>query len=60
MLTERFWNTLHACNVKIAVFGPALDNPEQLKKFISWKTDMIVTDRPDLLTEMLSNEQQQK
>jgi glycerophosphoryl diester phosphodiesterase len=51
VMTERFVRESHAKN--IAVEPWTVDDPELMKTYIQWGVDGIITDRPDLLMEVL-------
>ena len=52
IMTERFVREAHAKN--IAVEPWTVDNPELMKQYIEWGVDGIITDRPDLMVEVLN------
>lgn len=51
IMTKRFIREAHARN--IAVEPWTVDDPELMKKYIEWGVDGIMTDRPDLMIEVL-------
>ena len=51
IMTERFIREAHAKN--IAVEPWTVDDPELMKQYIEWGVDGIITDRPDLMVEVL-------
>jgi glycerophosphoryl diester phosphodiesterase len=51
IMTRRFIREAHAKN--IAVEPWTVDDPELMKQYIEWGVDGIMTDRPDLLVEVL-------
>lgn len=51
IMTERFIREAHAKN--IAVEPWTVDDPQLMKQYIEWGVDGIMTDRPDLLAELL-------
>jgi len=51
IMTKRFIREAHAKN--IAVEPWTVDDPELMKQYIEWGVDGIITDRPDLMTELL-------
>jgi len=51
IMTERFIREAHAKN--IAVEPWTVDDPELMKQYIEWGVDGIITDRPDLMMEVL-------
>jgi glycerophosphoryl diester phosphodiesterase len=51
IMTKRFIREAHARN--IAVEPWTVDDPELMKKYIEWGVDGIITDRPDLMLEVL-------
>ena len=51
IMTKRFIREAHARD--IAVEPWTVDDPELMKKYIEWGVDGIITDRPDLMIEVL-------
>lgn len=51
IMTKRFIREAHAKN--IAVEPWTVDDPELMKQYIEWGVDGIITDRPDLMIEVL-------
>jgi glycerophosphoryl diester phosphodiesterase len=51
IMTERFIREAHAKN--IAVEPWTVDDPELMQQYIEWGVDGIITDRPDLMVELL-------
>lgn len=51
IMTKRFIREAHAKN--IAVEPWTVDDPELMKQYIEWGVDGIITDRPDLMIELL-------
>ncbi|MCC7119557.1 MAG: glycerophosphodiester phosphodiesterase [Anaerolineales bacterium] len=51
VLTERFVQEAHAKNISVEPW--TVDDPELMKLYIQWGVDGIITDRPDLLLEVL-------
>jgi glycerophosphoryl diester phosphodiesterase len=51
VMTERFVREAHAKNVAVEPW--TVDDPELMKQYIAWGVDGIITDRPDLLLEVL-------
>jgi glycerophosphoryl diester phosphodiesterase len=51
IMTKRFIREAHAKNIAIEPW--TVDNPELMKQYISWGVDGIMTDRPDLMIEVL-------
>ena len=51
IMTKRFIRESHAKN--IAVEPWTVDDPELMKQYIEWGVDGIMTDRPDLMVEIL-------
>lgn len=51
IMTERFIREAHAKN--IAVEPWTVDDPELMRQYIAWGVDGIITDRPDLMVEVL-------
>ena len=51
IMTERFIREAHAKNVKVEPW--TVDDPELMKQYIEWGVDGIMTDRPDLMVEVL-------
>ncbi len=54
IMTERFIREAHAKNVKVEPW--TVDDPELMKQYIEWGVDGIITDRPDLMLEVLSKQ----
>lgn len=52
IMTKRFIREAHAKN--IAVEPWTVDDPELMKQYIEWGVDGIITDRPDLMIEVLN------
>ncbi|MEO8357088.1 MAG: glycerophosphodiester phosphodiesterase [Chloroflexota bacterium] len=52
IMTQRFIREAHAKN--IAVEPWTVDDPELMKQYIEWGVDGIITDRPDLMIEVLN------
>lgn len=51
IMTERFIREAHARNIKVEPW--TVDDPELMKQYIEWGVDGIITDRPDLMIEVL-------
>ena len=51
IMTERFIREAHAKNVKVEPW--TVDDPELMRRYIEWGVDGIMTDRPDLMIEVL-------
>jgi len=51
ILTKRFIREAHAKNLKVEPW--TVDDPELMKQYINWGVDGIITDRPDLMIEVL-------
>ena len=51
IMTERFIWEAHAKNVKVEPW--TVDDPELMRQYIDWGVDGIMTDRPDLMIEVL-------
>jgi len=52
IMTKRFIREAHAKN--IAVEPWTVDDPQLMEQYIEWGVDGIITDRPDLMVEVLS------
>jgi glycerophosphoryl diester phosphodiesterase len=52
IMTKRFIREAHARN--IAVEPWTVDDPKLMKQYIDWGVDGIITDRPDLMVEILA------
>ena len=53
IMTERFLREAHAKNIKVEPW--TVNDPELMKQYIEWGVDGIITDRPDLMVEILNN-----
>ncbi|HET7144266.1 MAG TPA: glycerophosphodiester phosphodiesterase [Anaerolineales bacterium] len=51
VLTKRFIQEAHAKNVRVEPW--TVDDPELMKQYIDWGVDGIITDRPDIMLEVL-------
>jgi glycerophosphoryl diester phosphodiesterase len=51
IMTKRFIREAHAKNIKVEPW--TVDNPQLMKQYIEWGVDGIMTDRPDLMIEVL-------
>ncbi|MCC6260022.1 MAG: glycerophosphodiester phosphodiesterase [Anaerolineales bacterium] len=51
VMTERFIQSAHAKNIRVEPW--TVDDPELMKRYIDWGVDGIITDRPDLMLEIL-------
>jgi glycerophosphoryl diester phosphodiesterase len=51
IMTERFIREAHAKNIKVEPW--TVDDPALMKQYIKWGVDGIITDRPDLMIELL-------
>jgi glycerophosphoryl diester phosphodiesterase len=51
VMTERFVREAHAKNIHVEPW--TVNDPELMKLYISWGVDGIITDRPDLMLEIL-------
>lgn len=51
VMSEQFVQAAHAVNVKVEPW--TINDPEQMKLYIGWGVDGLITDRPDLLLEVL-------
>ncbi|WKZ42795.1 MAG: glycerophosphodiester phosphodiesterase [Anaerolineales bacterium] len=51
IMTERFIRESHAKNIRVEPW--TVNDPELMKRYIEWGVDGIITDRPDLLIELL-------
>ncbi|HSG45995.1 MAG TPA: glycerophosphodiester phosphodiesterase [Anaerolineales bacterium] len=51
IMTKRFIREAHAKNIKVEPW--TVDDPELMKQYIEWGVDGIITDRPDLMVEIL-------
>ena len=50
-MTERFILEAHAKNIKVEPW--TVNDPTLMKQYIEWGVDGIITDRPDLLLQVL-------
>lgn len=53
VMTKRFIREAHAKNVKVEPW--TVDDPELMKQYIGWGVDGIMTDRPDIMMEVLKD-----
>ena len=51
IMTERFIREAHAKDIRVEPW--TVDDPELMKQYIEWGVDGIITDRPDLMIEVL-------
>ena len=51
IMTERFIREAHAKNVAVEPW--TVDDPQMMRQYIEWGVDGIMTDRPDLMIEVL-------
>jgi glycerophosphoryl diester phosphodiesterase len=51
IMTERFIREAHAKNVRVEPW--TVDDPGLMRQYIEWGVDGIITDRPDLMVEVL-------
>ena len=51
IMTKRFIREAHAKNIRVEPW--TVDDPELMKQYIEWGVDGIMTDRPDLMIEVL-------
>jgi len=51
IMTKRFIRESHAKNIKVEPW--TVNDPELMKQYIAWDVDGIITDRPDLMIEIL-------
>jgi glycerophosphoryl diester phosphodiesterase len=51
IMTKRFIREAHAKNLKVEPW--TVDDPELMKQYIEWGVDGIMTDRPDLMIDVL-------
>ena len=52
IMTERFIREAHAKNIRVEPW--TVDDPELMRQYIEWGVDGIITDRPDLMIEVLN------
>jgi glycerophosphoryl diester phosphodiesterase len=52
IMTERFIREAHSKNIKVEPW--TVDDPGLMKQYIEWGVDGIITDRPDLMIEVLN------
>ena len=53
IMTKRFIWESHAKNIRVEPW--TVDDPELMKQYIEWGVDGIITDRPDLMVDLLDN-----
>jgi glycerophosphoryl diester phosphodiesterase len=51
IMTERFVQEAHAKNIRVEPW--TVDDPKRMKQYIEWGVDGIITDRPDLMIQVL-------
>jgi glycerophosphoryl diester phosphodiesterase len=51
IMTARFIREAHAKNIHVEPW--TVDDPELMKQYIEWGVDGIITDRPDLMIQVL-------
>lgn len=51
IMTERFIHEAHAKNIKVEPW--TVDDPDLMRQYIEWGVDGIMTDRPDVMIEVL-------
>ena len=51
IVTKRFVREAHAKNIKVEPW--TVNDPDMMKQYIDWGVDGIITDRPDLMVEIL-------
>ncbi|HSL43141.1 MAG TPA: glycerophosphodiester phosphodiesterase [Anaerolineales bacterium] len=51
IMTERFIGEAHAKNIKVEPW--TVNDPQLMRQYIEWGVDGIITDRPDLMIEVL-------
>lgn len=51
IMTERFIREAHAKNIRVEPW--TVNDPELMRQYIEWGVDGIITDRPDLMIEVL-------
>jgi len=52
IMTKRFIREAHAKNIRVEPW--TVNDPELMKQYIGWGVDGIITDRPDLMVDILS------
>jgi len=52
IMTERFIHEAHAKNIRVEPW--TVNDPDLMRQYIEWGVDGIITDRPDLMVEILS------
>jgi glycerophosphoryl diester phosphodiesterase len=55
LLNEQLFQEFHKKGKWIALFGPALNNEDIIRRVVSLDTDLILSDRPDLLRSVLDS-----
>lgn len=55
VMTSQFVRAAHARNLKVEPW--TIDDPAQMRQYIAWGVDGLITDRPDLLLEALGRSQ---
>ncbi|GIK08606.1 MAG: glycerophosphoryl diester phosphodiesterase [Anaerolineaceae bacterium] len=53
VMTRRFIREAHAKNIKVEPW--TVDDPELMRQYIEWGVDGIITDRPDLMMDVLKS-----
>jgi glycerophosphoryl diester phosphodiesterase len=55
-MTPEFVQAAHARNLKVEPW--TINDPEQMRQYLAWGVDGMITDRPDLLLEILGRQNQ--
>jgi glycerophosphoryl diester phosphodiesterase len=56
VMTPEFVQAAHARNLKVEPW--TINDPEQMRQYLAWGVDGMITDRPDLLLEILGRQNQ--
>jgi glycerophosphoryl diester phosphodiesterase len=51
VMTAQFVRAAHERNLRVEPW--TIDDPEQMQRYIKWGVDGLITDRPDLMLEIL-------
>eukprot|EP01128_Nolandella_sp_AFSM9_P007080 TRINITY_DN3783_c0_g1_i2.p1 TRINITY_DN3783_c0_g1~~TRINITY_DN3783_c0_g1_i2.p1 ORF type:complete len:239 (+),score=53.10 TRINITY_DN3783_c0_g1_i2:517-1233(+) len=58
ILTEKLIASWKSRGYPVFLFGPLLDDPAIMKKYKQWGADLLLTDRPDYLRELIDSQKE--